>query len=363
MKLRTIVLAGIAAAAIAGPAAASDATGWYLGLGAGWDTLGSFHVKFQNGGPTDRLTSSDTGLFLGTVGYRLPLGLRLEMEIGWDRHDVSGADVLLTPARVDGRISNLTGMVNAIYDWHLTPQWDLSLGMGAGIDRIDLNTNAGGFAYADGRETGYGYQGLVGVSYSITDNVDLSLDWRYRSFSVDKNFGTAFGAGVPFTRFGAHLNDNNEQAVMFGVRWYPASEPPPPPPPVVVPPPPPPPPPPAPPPPPPVKTFIVFFDFNKSNLTAEAEAVVTEAVKTAKQQGAVRILVTGHTDTVGSHSYNQSLSERRAASVKEEMVHQGMNASDIGTVGRSFDEPLVPTGPGVREPQNRRAVIDLGGGS
>jgi outer membrane protein OmpA-like peptidoglycan-associated protein len=91
--------------------------------------------------------------------------------------------------------------------------------------------------------------------------------------------------------------------------------------------------------------------------------VVTEAVNTAKSQGAVRILVTGHTDTVGSHSYNQGLSERRAASVKGEMVHQGMNGDDITTVGKSFDDPLVPTGPGVREPQNRRAVIDLGAGS
>jgi outer membrane protein OmpA-like peptidoglycan-associated protein len=125
---------------------------------------------------------------------------------------------------------------------------------------------------------------------------------------------------------------------------------------------PPPPPPAAPPPPPPVKTFIVFFDFNKSNLTAEAQAVVSEAVKTAKQQGAVRILVTGHTDTVGSHSYNQGLSEHRAASVKEEMVREGLGADQIATEGKSFDDPLVPTGPGVREPQNRRAVIDLGGG-
>ena len=111
-----------------------------------------------------------------------------------------------------------------------------------------------------------------------------------------------------------------------------------------------------------MKTFIVFFDFNKSNLTAEAQAVVTEAVKTAQQQGAVRILVTGHTDTVGSHSYNQGLSERRAGSVKDEMVRQGMKPDDIATVGKSFDDPLVPTGPGVREPQNRRAVIDLSGG-
>ena len=111
-----------------------------------------------------------------------------------------------------------------------------------------------------------------------------------------------------------------------------------------------------------MKTFIVFFDFNKSNLTTEAQNVVSEAVKAAKDSGAVRILITGHTDTVGSDSYNQGLSERRAQSVKDEMVREGLAENEIATVGKSFHEPLVATGPGVREPQNRRAVIDLGSG-
>ena len=91
--------------------------------------------------------------------------------------------------------------------------------------------------------------------------------------------------------------------------------------------------------------------------------MVQEAVKTAKANGFVRVLVTGHTDTVGSDSYNQKLSVRRATSVKDEMVHEGMDGSQISIEGKSFHDPLVPTGPGVREPQNRRAVIDLGGGS
>jgi outer membrane protein OmpA-like peptidoglycan-associated protein len=63
-----------------------------------------------------------------------------------------------------------------------------------------------------------------------------------------------------------------------------------------------------------------------------------------------------------AHACNQDLSERRAGAVEAEMVRLGMNANEIATVGRSYDDPLVPTGPGVREPQNRRAVIDLGGG-
>jgi outer membrane protein OmpA-like peptidoglycan-associated protein len=91
--------------------------------------------------------------------------------------------------------------------------------------------------------------------------------------------------------------------------------------------------------------------------------VVQEAVKTAKANGFVRVLVTGHTDTVGSDSYNQRLSVRRATTVKDEMMREGMDGSQISIEGKSFHDPLVPTGPGVREPQNRRAVIDLGGGS
>ena len=121
-----------------------------------------------------------------------------------------------------------------------------------------------------------------------------------------------------------------------------------------------PPPPPPPPPPAPVKNFIVFFDFNKANLTSDALAIVQDAVKTAKSGNMVKVLITGHTDTVGSHSYNQGLSERRAEAVKDEMVTEGLDGSQISTVGKSFDDPLVPTGPGVREPQNRRAVIALG---
>jgi outer membrane protein OmpA-like peptidoglycan-associated protein len=74
----------------------------------------------------------------------------------------------------------------------------------------------------------------------------------------------------------------------------------------------------------------------------------------------VRVVVTGHTDTVGSDAYNQGLSVRRADAVKEEMVRLGMDGSDIAIQGKSFHDPLVPTGPGVREPQNRRAVIALG---
>jgi outer membrane protein OmpA-like peptidoglycan-associated protein len=107
--------------------------------------------------------------------------------------------------------------------------------------------------------------------------------------------------------------------------------------------------------------FVVFFDFDKYNLTEQAESIVREAAAEARRQPGVRIFVTGHTDTVGSRAYNQALSERRAEAVKTAMVRAGLDPNEISTVGRNFSDPLVPTGPGIREPQNRRAVIDLGG--
>jgi outer membrane protein OmpA-like peptidoglycan-associated protein len=112
--------------------------------------------------------------------------------------------------------------------------------------------------------------------------------------------------------------------------------------------------------PPAISRFVIFFDFDKSNLSPEAKDVVAVAVRTAQQTGMVRVVVTGHTDTVGSRRYNQTLSERRAGAVRTEILRQGMNPSDITATGANFSEPLVATGPGVREPQNRRAVIELG---
>jgi hypothetical protein len=112
-------------------------------------------------------------------------------------------------------------------------------------------------------------------------------------------------------------------------------------------------------PPPAVQTFIVFFDFDSSELTADASAVVANAVAEVQRTGRADINVVGHTDTSGAAAYNQALSERRAQAVKDEMVRLGLAANEIDTAGRGFTDPLVQTGPGVREPQNRRAVINL----
>ena len=107
------------------------------------------------------------------------------------------------------------------------------------------------------------------------------------------------------------------------------------------------------------RQFIVFFGFNKSNLSAEAERVVAEAAAAAKEYGSASLMVVGHTDTVGSNGYNMRLSLRRAATVKAELGHDGIKPSMIQTSGKGETELMVETGNGVKEPQNRRATIDL----
>jgi iron complex outermembrane receptor protein len=125
------------------------------------------------------------------------------------------------------------------------------------------------------------------------------------------------------------------------------------------------PPPPAPPAPPPApapeakRSFQVFFDFDKSTITAAAAKVIQAAADAVKAGNIVQITVTGHTDTVGSASYNQGLSERRAAAVKDGLVADGVAAGEIATMGVGKTGLLVPTADGVREPQNRRAEIVL----
>ena len=107
------------------------------------------------------------------------------------------------------------------------------------------------------------------------------------------------------------------------------------------------------------REFEVFFDFDKSNLTEAATQVIDAAAVAARQGNVVKLIVTGHTDTVGTAAYNQRLSERRAQSVKARLVTDGIADGEIAAAGVGKSGLLVPTADGVREPQNRRVEISL----
>jgi len=119
--------------------------------------------------------------------------------------------------------------------------------------------------------------------------------------------------------------------------------------------------PPPPPPPAPVETFpenfIVFFDFDRSEITPEGMTVIRSAEAAATGTPFKRIRATGHTDRSGSDRYNQALSQRRADAVKAALSDAGIQSGDIEIIARGESEPLVETDDGVREAQNRRVEI------
>lgn len=105
--------------------------------------------------------------------------------------------------------------------------------------------------------------------------------------------------------------------------------------------------------------YLVFFDWNKADVTPEAASILDNVVAAAKKMGDTKVVATGYTDTSGSAAYNMGLSERRAEAVKAVLASEGIPAQNITTIGRGEEDPLVPTGDGVREPQNRRVQIQF----
>jgi outer membrane protein OmpA-like peptidoglycan-associated protein len=105
------------------------------------------------------------------------------------------------------------------------------------------------------------------------------------------------------------------------------------------------------------RSYLVFFDFNKSDLTPQATETVDQAANNAGPAHVTQLTVTGHTDTVGSDAYNLRLSRRRAESVAAQLEKDGVTASEIAIVAKGKRDLLVPTADGVKEPQNRRVQI------
>lgn len=101
--------------------------------------------------------------------------------------------------------------------------------------------------------------------------------------------------------------------------------------------------------------FLVFFDWDKSDITPDANAILKRAARQAKDSGAAAIHIVGHADTSGPNDYNLRLSRKRANAVKAALARYGIDSGSITVEARGERDPLVSTGDGVREPQNRRA--------
>lgn len=105
----------------------------------------------------------------------------------------------------------------------------------------------------------------------------------------------------------------------------------------------------------------VYFAYDSASLSAEARATLDQIVEVYRQAGASQISLAGHTDRSGSASYNMGLSERYAEAVRDYLVALGIPTSAIAIQSFGETRPQVETPDGVREPQNRRVEITLGG--
>lgn len=112
------------------------------------------------------------------------------------------------------------------------------------------------------------------------------------------------------------------------------------------------------PPEPPARDYLVFFDFDKTDVRADSAAILNRVVEAMAELDSNSVTLTGHADRAGDADYNQGLSERRAASVRDYLAGEGITTG-ISTSGKGETDPRVPTPDGVSEQENRRVEIRI----
>jgi OOP family OmpA-OmpF porin len=286
--------------------------GFYIGAGGG--ALWSLN-NGQNG------VSTSTGWVVGgKLGYDF-IGPRVDLEVGYGRIP---SNVRIPGTAINGGAGQLNVMANVYYDFLPASRFTPYIGAGAGVAFVDSNQSLG--------STQFAYQAMLGMIYHIDNQWSVGLEGRY---SGTTNPSVTFN-GQTFT------SQNNNIGLLAGIAFKfgaPVAAAPPPPPPVAPP------------------SFMVFFDWDRSNLSAQALNTIKQAAAAYKTKGNARVTATGHTDTSGPEAYNMALSLRRANAVKDALVREGVPATAISVVGRGEAGLLVQTADGVREPQNRRVEI------
>jgi OmpA-OmpF porin, OOP family len=111
--------------------------------------------------------------------------------------------------------------------------------------------------------------------------------------------------------------------------------------------------------PPRIRSYTLYFEFNRAQLTAESQREVGRILDEAALVPAAEIDVIGHTDTQGTQEYNDELGRTRAQFVADLMERRGFGRSRLSVQSRGEREPLIATGDNVNEPRNRRVEIRL----
>jgi outer membrane protein OmpA-like peptidoglycan-associated protein len=363
-----------AAAVFAAHASAQPVTGPYVSLGVGatyldqqkLDEVNYPQLSVYNTGGTAQngKISTDTDVMgSAAFGYGFGTGIRLEVQGDYRRNTLRS----IAGLSAAGDQQQYEGYVNLLYDFDLTPYGVAGLapyvGFGAGYDQVQFsNGRASGFAGSvapvfyrlNNTQGNVAVQGIVGVAYDIASlpGLALTIEGRVSAIPEQETYDGQYSAPGITTRVSFKTDYTLNYAGLVGLRYALFTPAPPAPPPAA------PPPPPAPAP-TPARTYLVFFDWDRADLTVRARQIVAEAAQASTHVQTTRIEVNGYTDLSGTAAYNQRLSVRRAQSVEAELVKDGVPASEISIHGYGETNPLVPTAKGVREPQNRRVEIIL----
>ena len=333
-------------------ASAARLTGWYGAVEGGANWVQDFELQqyITPLGPlaTTSTMQQDTGwAALASLGYSYANNVRFEFEGGY-RHNQFNA---LTPSGgasspADGELGQFTLMANGIYDFSAGSGIILSFGGGVGANYARLNSLSLAPAF-DGSDIGLAFQAFAGLSVPVARWLDMTMNYRFLyvpSLNLEDH-----DVAAPSV---AHVDvkDLKTHTVTLGFRFggraseemqIVRSAPPPALPPSAA------------------RHYIVFFGFNKCNITPNADEVLSEAANAAQQLGSVAIQISGHTDTVGSTAANQRLSECRASAAKKNLVSKGISPRSITAIGYGETRLMVQTDDAMKEPQNRRANIDL----
>jgi outer membrane protein OmpA-like peptidoglycan-associated protein len=368
---KTLAVAVLAAALPLG-AQAQSTPGIYDGVegGLNWMFSNSFNTNIglpALGLGNTALAAPTNGSFNtgwavgGVIGYDF-VGPRVELEGLYRQNNgtvsSSGLGILGLSGSGNGNVTvnQTTVMANAYYDFWADQAFTPYIGAGVGVAFLNTSGQSNGTGSVgpisvnnsssiNSSSTQFAYQYMMGVGYKITPNLRVNLEGRYYgttqpSFSGNGSL-SAGGISVPYTVSGTYPNNNISVMASLHYKFGAPVEA-------------------APPPPPPVAqapSFMVFFDWDRSNLSAQALNTIKQAADTFKTKGSARITATGHADRSGPENYNMALSLRRANAVKDALVRNGVPATAISVVGKGESQPLVPTADGVREPQNRRVEI------
>ena len=182
---------------------------------------------------------------------------------------------------INGKVGQLTALANLSYDFMPAARFTPYIGAGAGVAFVDSNTSLG--------STQFAYDGFIGIRYNISNALTVGLEGRY----LGTTNPSITVAGQTFSSQNQTILGILGFAYKFGQTETVAAAPPQPA-------------------APQAPSFMVFFDWDRSNLSAQALNTIKQAAGVYQTKGSARITATGHTDKSGPESYNMALSLRRA---------------------------------------------------